>query len=266
MEKRSRPKIGLVLGSGGARGLAHIGVIKALEENNVPIDFIAGSSIGSFIGSCYAKNKNIKEIEKDVLSNSRFKMTKLMMDVTFAGGLIKGQRLESFIREKLDENKFSDLQIPLSVVVTNFQTGKAEIFNTGDVSSTVRASMSIPFMFKPVKIGDNYYVDGGLSQPVPVDVARLMGADLVIAVNLDSFYLLTKDYQKPSLISTGRQAVSILRYNLSKVGAAKADFLIEPSTNIFGLSLSEYLDPAKIIASGKKAAQEKIEEILKVIN
>lgn len=255
----------MALGSGGARGLAHIGVLKVLIKNHIPIDFIAGSSIGAFIGAWYAKCLNIKEMETSSIGNNRWKLTTLISDLTFKGGLIQGKRLESFIRERLDDYQFADLKIPFWALATNFHTGKAKIFKEGDVANIVRASMSIPFMFKSVKIDNCYYVDAGLSQPVPVAAARSMGADLVIGVNLDSRYLLSKDYRKPSLLTTGRQAMSILRFNLSNHSVSSADVIVEPQTDIFGLSINEYLNAKKIIAIGEEAMQAKIKELKKLI-
>lgn len=232
-----RPKIGLALGSGGARGLAHIGVIKVLEANNIPIDFIAGSSIGAVMGGFYAATKDIKKIERAFnFSKSKSQFLGFIFDPTIEGGFISGNRFEGFMNKLIDNINFSDLKIPFSAVSTNLKTGKTVVISKGHVSSAIRSSMSMPLIFKPTKVGDHLLVDGGLSQPVPVEIVRNMGADFVIAVNLDA----NCDYNHRGNLGMAdvfNYMVQILRARLSGLSAKDADIIVEPpikNTSIIG--------------------------------
>jgi NTE family protein len=183
--KKKGLKIGLVLGGGSARGLAHVGVILALEAYNIPIDIIAGTSIGSVIGSLYASGATIKQLEEMALSIKMSK-TLFMLDSTFPhSGLISGDRIEKMLnRFALKDKTFDDLSISFAAVATDVESGAEVILNQGKVIDAVRASIAIPGIFTPVKYGDYYLVDGGVVDPVPVDVAQMMGADIIIAVSL----------------------------------------------------------------------------------
>jgi NTE family protein len=183
--KKKGLKIGLVLGGGSARGLAHVGVILALEAYNIPIDIIAGTSIGSVIGSLYASGATIKQLEEMALSIKMSK-TLFMLDSTFPhSGLISGDRIEKMLnRFALKDKTFDDLSISFAAVATDVESGVEVILNQGKVIDAVRASIAIPGIFTTVKYGDYYLVDGGVVDPVPVDVAQMMGADIIIAVSL----------------------------------------------------------------------------------
>lgn len=183
--KKKGLKIGLVLGSGSARGLAHVGVILALEAYNIPIDIIAGTSIGSVIGSLYASGATIKQLEEMALSIKMSK-TLFMLDSTFPhSGLISGDRIEKMLNQfALKDKTFDDLSISFAAVATDVESGAKVILNQGKVIDAVRASIAIPGIFTPVKYGDYYLVDGGVVDPVPVDVVQMMGADIIIAVSL----------------------------------------------------------------------------------
>lgn len=183
--KKKGLKIGLVLGGGSARGLAHVGVILALEAYNIPIDIIAGTSIGSVIGSLYASGATIKQLEEVALSIKKSK-TLFMLDSTFPhSGLISGDRIEKMLNQfALKDKTFDDLSISFAAVATDVESGAKVILNQGKVIDAVRASIAIPGIFTPVKYGDYYLVDGGVVDPVPVDVVQMMGADIIIAVSL----------------------------------------------------------------------------------
>jgi len=183
-----RKKVGLVLGSGGARGLAHIGVIKVLEKNNIPIDYIVGTSIGAFIGAAYASTKDINKIEESFMATDWKRILKFSSDFApFSGGLIKGEYIKNFAKNNLNINKtFNDLKIPFIAIATDIETGQAEILKSGNLIDSIRASVSLPGIFKPVKIENKILIDGGLSNPVPSNITRQMGADIIIAVDLDA--------------------------------------------------------------------------------
>ena len=178
-------KFGLALGSGSARGLAHVGVIQVLNAYNIPIDMIAGTSIGSVIGSLYASGASIDQLMEAALSMKRSKTLALLDPALPHSGFIKGHRAEEIIKAiALKDKTFDDLNIPFAAVATVLKNGAKAVINKGKVIDAVRASISIPGIFTPVKFQDFFLVDGGLVDPVPVDATKELGADIVIAVSL----------------------------------------------------------------------------------
>ena len=183
--KKKGLKFGLALGSGSARGMAHIGVIQVLEAYRIPVDMIAGTSIGSVVGSVYATGASVKQMKEAALSMKRSKTISLMDPTLPHSGLISGNRTEKILNKiALKDKTFDDLKIPFAAVATDIKTGAKVILNQGSVIKAVRASISIPGIFTPVKYQDYYLVDGGVVDPVPVDVVQMMGADIIIAVSL----------------------------------------------------------------------------------
>lgn len=182
----SRKKIGLVLGSGASRGWAHVGVIRALEEANVPIDYIAGCSVGAYVGALYASG-SLGSLETFLLKMDGRKVFSYF-DVVFPkSGLFNGsRRVQELYSMHTDAENFSDLDIPVMMVATDLERGKKVILKSGSVLNALRATMSYPGLFEPVRLDDRWLVDGGLIDPVPVGLARAMGAGVVIAVDLNS--------------------------------------------------------------------------------
>jgi len=179
-------KIGLALGTGAARGLAHIGVIKTLEEAGIKIDFIAGVSMGAMIGGGYAVTMDIKKIESIALKTDWRKLISLIDLRIPIGGIIDGQKIEEFIKSAIGDAKFSDAKIPLAIVAADVKNGERVVLTEGSIAQAVRGSISIPILFKPYNYKGRFLIDGGVVDPVPVKLAREMGADYVIAVNLFS--------------------------------------------------------------------------------
>ncbi len=180
----NKQTIGLALGSGSARGLAHIGVIHALEEADIKIDLVSGTSIGALIGSVYASDK-LEAFEK-VSGDFDWKKIAYFFDVVFPkSGLIDGNKIEEFVREYVHAENIEDLILPFQAVAADINTGEEVILDQGDVIEAVRASISVPGIFTPVRKNGQILVDGGLVNPVPVSTARAMGADFVIAVDLN---------------------------------------------------------------------------------
>jgi len=263
------PKIGLALGSGGAKGIAHIGVIKSLEKHNISIDYIAASSIGSIIGAHYAVYKDSKKLEELALSFTRKKGLGLF-DFTVRGGIIKGIKTENFISEILANADFDDLQIPLAVVATNFNTAEPVIFRSGNLTKAIRASIAVPSVYQPLFYADKLLADGGLSSPVPVKVASDMGADITIAINLDHVYTENPISQLPALMRVPMHAVTILRHNLALDSINVADVIITPQNKLqIGLiGWNNFFDKSKaiqIIKEGERATDKAIPEIKKQI-
>ncbi|MCB9781523.1 MAG: patatin-like phospholipase family protein [Candidatus Omnitrophica bacterium] len=183
--KTDRPfKIGLALGSGSARGWAHLGVIQAIEESGIPIACVAGSSIGALAGAVYASGNHHRLFE--FASEIDWRRLASFFDPVFPrSGLVDGKKIAAFIRSHVHQANIEDLPIPFCAVATDLSTGEEVHLREGDVIEAVRASISLPGIFTPVRVGDRFLLDGGMSNPVPVSVARAMGADYVIAVDIN---------------------------------------------------------------------------------
>jgi len=184
MKHLKKKKVGLVLGCGGAKGLSHIGVIKLLEEMDVKIDFITGSSIGALIGGAFASGLSIKEIENIALETDLTSTAKLFSPGFGKSGLVTGTNVQKFLTSILGNKNIEDLQIPFTAVATDIITGEEIHFNKGNLVEAIRASISIPIVFQPVIRNNIVLVDGGIVNPVPINVAREMGADHIIAINV----------------------------------------------------------------------------------
>jgi len=177
-----RPKIGFVLGSGSARGWAHIGVLRALAEAGIKPDLIAGCSVGAFVGAAYAAGR-LDQLEAWALSLDWKRMLRLA-DFGLRGGLIKGARINEVFREQFVECDFSELSIPFAAVATDLHSGQEIWLREGSVSAAIAASIAVPGLFRPVQHEDRYLVDGSVVNPIPVSLCRAMGADIVLAVDL----------------------------------------------------------------------------------
>ncbi len=182
----SRKTVGLVLGSGASRGWAHIGIIEALQEAEIPIDFIAGCSVGAYIGALYASG-SINSLKKFLLRMDGKKIFSYF-DVVFPrSGLLNGsRRVQELFSMHTDVQTFAELNIPLVMVATDLMLGEKVVLKSGNIIEALRATMSYPGLFAPVRINGRWLVDGGLVDPVPVGVAQAMGAGIVIAVDLNS--------------------------------------------------------------------------------
>jgi NTE family protein len=183
---RPYPKIGLVLSGGGARGLSHIGVLKVLEESEIPIDFISGTSMGAIIGACIARGMHSAEIETLTIRFSNVRQLIRMVDL--AGGrrgLLAGNHVRTFLADIIGSNtKFDQLKIPLSVCSVDIDQGKEKVFTEGNILDAVMASISVPGMFAPQVVNEHQLVDGGVMDNLPVDHVRDLGAEFVIAVDV----------------------------------------------------------------------------------
>jgi len=177
-------KVGLVLGSGSAKGLSHIGVIKLLEEMDIKIDYIAGSSIGAMIGGAYAAGISVNEIEDIALKTDLASSVKYFLPTISKSGLISGLKVKEFLRNVVGDIDIEDLKIPFVATATDIFTGQEIDFNKGNLVEAIRASISVPIIFQPVIYNNQILVDGGLANPLPINVACKMGADFIIAVNV----------------------------------------------------------------------------------
>lgn len=256
----NRKTLGLALGSGGVKGLAHIGVIRTLLKHNIPIDYIAGSSIGSWVGAHFALYQDIEKTADFTAGKKKEKLYSFL-EPNLSGGLVKGDKLESLLNDWLGGANFADVKIPFKVAATDLLSGKKVIFNSGKLSSAVRASISVPGFLKPVFAGDEALVDAGISNPVPVDLVKDLGAEIVLAVNLD-FFPGFEDVKNTDLgyLNVADGVISIMRHHLAQYSCRGADFIIEPPLKDFSSWSSYFINnnDQKIIA----LAEEETEKII----
>lgn len=216
-----RPKIGLALSGGGPTGLAHIGVIKSLLKHNIPIDFIAGTSVGSIAAVFYAAKKDASAMEEYILKKNWWQMLE---------GVLQGMRIQSFIEGYLGkEVQFSDLKIPCKTVAVDLKNGDIIEIDKGPVINGMLASTAAPMILKPVLLDGRYLVDGGLTSPVPVSTVRKMGADIVIAVNLYQTCLIDDIKDEMNLLSVAQHTINIMLRNIASYEEKRADLIIAPN-------------------------------------
>lgn len=256
---KNKPVVALVLGSGGARGYAHIGVIEVLEKNNIKPDFIVGTSAGSIVGSLYASGMSADELRNVALELKPHDVRDLRLAKQ---GFFEGKKVEDYINHQVNYKQLQELKIPMFVVATELKEGNKTIFNYGNTGQAVRASVSIPSMFIPAKIGDEEYVDGGLVSPVPVKIAKDLGADIVIAVDI----LAQPAYTKTSNVwGLFNQNINIMQKYLAENELKYADVVIQPDlrekAHIFDVSGRE-----QTMKSGEEAAMAQMAEIIKITN
>ncbi|MDD5686422.1 MAG: patatin-like phospholipase family protein [Elusimicrobia bacterium] len=181
MNKR---KIGIALGGGAVRGLAHIGILKVLEMNQIPVSFIAGTSMGAIVGGLYAAGISSFELEEIALNLRKGRTWELFLPSLSHSGFISGEHITKYLKTLISDIDISELNIPFRVVATDFLTGTKYIFEKGSLLDAIKASSSVPVVFTPAVIGDRILIDGGLSVPLPTSVVRDMGADVVLSVNV----------------------------------------------------------------------------------
>jgi NTE family protein len=238
-----RPRIGLALGGGAARGFAHIGVIQALEENGFTPDLVAGTSAGSLVAALFASGKGGRELAAiaDTMDETAF------ADWSYPGrGLIRGEALARFVRDKTNRRDIEQMRIPLGIAATDLDSGEGILFRSGDTGTAVRASSAVPAVFQPVKIGTREYVDGGLSAPIPVHHARQMGAEFVIAVDISAH---------PEGNATGDvarmllQTFAIMGKTLKGYELKDADVVLQPALS--GVSGADFTTRRQSIKAGR---------------
>ena len=257
----SFPTLGLALSGGAARGIAHVGVLRALQENQIPINYVAGTSAGSLVGGAFASGMSIDEIEalgrglrwRDI---GRVTMSRL--------GVQSNDRLEQFVRDRLPVSRFEDLPTPFAAVATDLKTGAAVIMrDTGDVAFAIRASCAIPGWYVPVTDSDGrQLVDGGLVAVVPASVARSLGADLVIAVDVN-FEGATFLGPSHSVIGVVLLSMLVVQKTASHYQIASSDFVIRP--RVGHIRWDEMGRAEELIAAGYKAGLESIPAIRALI-
>ena len=240
-----RLKIGLALGGGAAKGFAHIGVIKMLEASGIHPDVVSGTSAGSVVGSLYAAGMDPFQLQEQAFALDEAKIRDVRL---FSGGLVQGQKLQDYINTAVNHRAIQELKLPFAAVATQLETGERTVFIRGNTGQAVRASSSIPGVFEPVLIDDKHYVDGGVVSPVPVDAARQLGADFVIAVDISA----TPNGSNPlGMVSIVGQSITIMGRQLGKQELARADFVIRP--NITGIGATDFEQKNQAILEGERA-------------
>lgn len=249
-----KPKIALVLGAGSARGLAHIGVLQVLEENQIPFDMIVGSSMGAMVGGIYASGVDLYMLDKMVEHMN----TRMLVDLVVPNlGFIAGKRISEFLDLLTKKKDFSDLNRQLIVVATDLMSGERAILEEGSVTEAIRASISLPGIFTPVNKDGRFLVDGAVIDRLPVQVAQARGSDLVIAVDV------TFGPGKKIVINT---AMDVILTSLEIMGKhhfdtvlPHADILIQPEVS--HINPKEFDRSREIVDLGRRAMEDKLGEL-----
>ncbi len=262
MGLKSRKRVGLALGGGAARGLAHIGVLRVIEREGIPVDLITGTSIGAIVGALYAQGKKADEILEIARDFGTHRLSYLVDMSLPRTGLVKGKKLEDKLAQLYEGAKFTDLKLPFKCMATDLDTGKVVVMDKGLVWTAVRASISLPVILALTSRENKYLVDGGLVDPVPVDVVRNMGADIVIAVNVMPDTK-NKSESEPGIFDVIMQTISIMNSHLVKESLAGADIVIEPDVARFKLSDFHKVD--ECVSAGEEAADNAVPAINKLL-
>jgi NTE family protein len=262
-----RRRIGLVLGAGASRGWAHLGVLRVLEQRGIPVDMVAGSSIGAFIGALYAKSGSAEgaiDLAFSTFSTQRQVRKNIFDYCLTGGGVLKGKRILAVLQTILEDADFFDLKIPLSVVAVDLSTGQQVVIDEGSVSMAVRASISSPGIFRPFRMNGRWYSDGALINPLPVDVIIHKGADLVLASIVEKG--VSEEWPArgtPTLLNTLSRAFSIMFAHATRDRAGDADIALYP--DVSGYTWGDFHMGRELLKRGEEACLMKMDEIERVI-
>jgi len=248
------PVIGLALGGGFARGMAHIGVLKVLEEEGIPIRLMAGTSVGALIAASYCSGVSVQELEQ-LARSVRF--TTFARWTVSRYGFASNDRMVAFLARTLKVKTFEELLIPLGVTATDFNTGEAVVFHSGSITDPVRASCAYPGMFLPVNIRGHWLVDGMLSHPVPSRPLRDMGAERVLAVHLKGQW--SKDGAPRHLFDVIGQSFAIAQDQMSHLWRGAADVVVEPE--VAGFAYDDFKRAGELIRSGEVAMRKALPQV-----
>lgn len=248
-----KPKVGIALGAGGARGFAHIGVLQVLEKHNIPIDFVAGSSIGSLVGALYCMGH-------DGATLARFAhlfQEKLYLDITVPKmGFINGKKIKELLHLLTQGKMIEELNIPLTIVATDLLNGEKVLFREGVIADAIRASISIPGIFVPEENNGRLLVDGGVVDRVPASVVKEMGADVTIAVDVS---ILKANPQINSIIDVILQSIDIMQHEMVRFHELNTDVIIRPDVSDY--SLRSFDDAEELIELGKRETEQQLAKI-----
>jgi NTE family protein len=242
-----------VLGAGAAKGFAHIGVIKVLEANRIPVHMVVGTSVGSLVGSLYAYGYPAYDLQKVAMGLDKGEIADLTVP---DNGFVKGEKLEAYVNRMVRGTPMEGMRTPFYAVATDIGTGQEMVFGKGNTGAAVRASCSIPGIFRPVRIGDRTYVDGGVVSPVAVDAARRLGADVVIAVDISGGV----DGSVPDgTLDTIFQSINIMYSRIAEAQLSRAEVVIRPKVG--HIASGDFTKRHEAILEGERAAQAALPEI-----
>ncbi|MDK4624111.1 patatin-like phospholipase family protein [Kingella kingae] len=247
--------VGLALGGGASKGFAHIGVLKVLRENNIPVHVVTGTSAGALVGSLYASGMQPARLQTEASLLEKGDIVDLTLSTR---GFIRGEKLQNWVNDKVGNRTLEKLPIKFAAVATEFGTGKMVVFNRGNTGQAVRASASIPNVFQPVEIGGKQYVDGGLSAPVPVSAAKRMGANVVIAVDISAKPARLE--QSSGFFAYLDQSLNIMSISALNTELAQANVVIKPAVQQLG-AVGGFDQKAQAIALGEQAARAALPKI-----
>ncbi len=255
------PKVGVALGGGGARGFAEIGVLRVLEQEKIPIHVIIGTSVGSLIGAIYADTGSVLDAEFHAIAIQEEDIFDFGAFSIFSGGFVKGEKLEAFLNTHLRNKTIEQMKIPYGAVAVDLRQGRSVLFDQGPVARAVHASCAIPGVFVPVEINGRVFVDGGVTDPIPVDFVRKKGADVVIAVVIDP----ALPQQTPkNPIEVAYHSVTIMSAQIGVLGVKDADVVIHP--DVGNVTYDDFTQKKRLIEAGEKAARAALPEIRAAIS
>ncbi len=278
-----RIKVGLALGGGGTRGAAHIGVLRVLEKEGIPIDYVAGTSIGAIVGGLYCAGASLDDIETMVAKNT-LKRAYFTVPLWFRvavipvfliphtvhhhyDGLYRGKKFANFLNKSVgvENQKIENFKIPFCAIAASLSDGKSHSIKTGNLGTALQASSAIPILRRPVELNDDLYVDGGIVNNLPVEEVRAMGADIVIAVDVDEKLNGHDIKQFKKIGSVGNRVINMILCRVDKESLKSCDVLIHPDVNNIGLLSLNKKDAYRAIEAGKTAAQDKLSQIREVL-
>jgi NTE family protein len=256
------PKIALVLGGGAARGFAHVGVIRVLEQERIPVDLVVGTSVGSLIGALYASERNSFELEWTAFQLRREDLFDFgIMSAVLGMGLAKGEQLEAFVKARVKQDRIEALKIPFAAVATDLNWGERVVLDKGPVARAVRASSAIPGVFEPVAHEGKILVDGGIVDNLPVEVARAKGADVVIAVDIGEDIGNTEIRNMLDVMLQATNIMFAVNADARKVGA---DVLVEP--DVGGVAMLDFEKRKACMDAGIEAGRKAVPRIHEAID
>lgn len=240
-------RIGLALGGGAARGFAHVGVIQVLEEAGIRPQYVAGTSAGSLVAALYASGMSGAQLRQVAVAMQEAAITDWVLPL-FNRGALKGDALAQYVNQQVQGRQIENMSLPLGIVATDLRTGDAVVFRRGNTGTAVRASSAVPGVFLPVKIGEREYVDGGLVAPVPVQQARQMGANFVIAVDISSD---PQSGETGDVFKILLQTFTIMGRSINALALRQADVVVQPSLN--GVGSADFASRERSIEQGRQA-------------
>lgn len=240
-------RIGLALGGGAARGFAHVGVIQVLEEAGIRPQYVAGTSAGSLVAALYASGMSGAQLKQVAVAMQEAAITDWVLPL-FNRGALKGDALAQYVNQQVQGRQIENMSLPLGIVATDLRTGDAVVFRRGNTGTAVRASSAVPGVFLPVKIGEREYVDGGLVAPVPVQQARQMGANFVIAVDISSD---PQSGETGDVFKILLQTFTIMGRSINALALRQADVVVQPSLN--GVGSADFASRERSIEQGRQA-------------